>query len=168
MNHAQAEKLYEKAAEYADLTGSETVLDLYCGAGTIGLYLASAAKSVIGVEVIPEAVADARENARINGIENAAFICADAERAAEKILSEGVRPDVIILDPPRKGCPPELLEAAAKLAPGRIVYVSCDPATLARDCAIMLEKGYEVTKLCPVDMFPRTAHVECVALLSKT
>jgi len=167
VNHAQTERLYAKAAEYAGLSGEETVLDLYCGAGTIGLYLAGMAKRVIGVEIAPEAVENAVENARINGIKNAGFICGDAGQAAEKIRAEGVRPDIIVLDPPRKGCAPELLETVSGLAPERIVYVSCDPATLARDCAIMREKGYEVKKLCPVDMFPRTAHVETITLLQR-
>ena len=167
VNRNQAEKLYNKAAEYAKLTGGETVLDLYCGAGTIGLSMAKNAKEVIGVEIVPEAIEDAKINAELNGIENARFICGDAAQAAEVLKNEGIRPDVIILDPPRKGCSPEMLKTAAQMQPERIVYVSCDPATLARDCGIFLTLGYTVKKVTPVDMFPRTGHVESVAILSQ-
>ncbi len=166
VNRDQAEKLYNKAAEYAALSGSETVLDLYCGAGTIGLSMAKNAKEIIGVEIVPEAIKDAKLNMQINGIKNARFICGDAPKAAEILKNEGIRPDVIILDPPRKGCSPEMLETAAQMAPQRIVYVSCDPATLARDCGIFATLGYKVTKATPVDMFPRTGHVETVCLLT--
>ncbi len=165
VNRNQAEKLYNKAAEYAELTGNETVLDLYCGAGTIGLSMAKNAKEIIGVEIVPEAIEDAKINAKINKIENARFICADAAQAAEKLKEEGIKPDVIILDPPRKGCSPEMLKTATEMAPERIVYVSCDPATLARDCGILAEKGYIARKVTPVDMFPRTGHVETVVQL---
>ncbi len=167
VNRNQAERLYNKAAEYASLTGSETVMDLYCGAGTIGLSMASKAKEIIGVEIVPEAVEDAKVNAKINSINNARFICGDAAKAAEILKNEGVRPDVIILDPPRKGCSPDMLKTAAEMNPDRIVYVSCDPATLARDCGIFSELGYTAVKATPVDMFPRTGHVETVCLLSK-
>ena len=167
VNRNQAEKLYSKAAEYAGLTGSETVMDLYCGAGTIGLSMAEKAKEIIGVEIVPEAIADAKINAEINGINNARFICGDAAQAAETLKAEGIRPDVIILDPPRKGCSPEMVKSAAEFGPERIVYVSCDPATLARDCGLFKELGYTAVKATPVDMFPRTGHVETVVLLSQ-
>ena len=167
VNRNQAERLYNKAAEYAALTGEETVLDLYCGAGTIGLSMAGKAKKIIGVEIVPEAIEDAKINAELNGIENARFICGDAAEAAKVLENEGIKPDVIILDPPRKGCSPEMLETAARMQPDRIVYVSCDPATLARDCGIFLTLGYTAEKVTPVDMFPRTGHVETVCFLSR-
>lgn len=167
VNRNQAEKLYNKAAEYANLTGTETVFDLYCGAGTIGLSMALKAKEIIGVEIVPEAIEDAKVNAELNGITNARFICGDAAEAAEILKNEGIRPEVIILDPPRKGCSPEMLKTAAEMSPDRIVYVSCDPATLARDCGIFADLGYTATKATPVDMFPRTGHVETVVQLSQ-
>lgn len=167
VNRNQAEKLYNKAAEYANLTGTETVFDLYCGAGTIGLSMAHRAKEIIGVEIVPEAIEDAKVNAELNGITNARFICGDAAEAAEILKNEGIRPEVIILDPPRKGCSPEMLKTAAEMSPDRIVYVSCDPATLARDCGIFADLGYTATKATPVDMFPRTGHVETVVQLSQ-
>lgn len=167
VNHDGAQQLYGKAGEYAALTGSETVLDLYCGAGTIGLTMASKAKQVIGVEIVPEAVEDAKYNAALNGIENAEFICDDAPGAAARLAGQGIKPDVIILDPPRKGCTPELIATVAGMAAPRVVYVSCDPATLARDCAIFAEQGYRTCEVTPVNMFPRTAHIENVVLLSR-
>lgn len=167
VNRDQAERLYNKAAEYAGLTGSETVLDLYCGAGTIGLSMANRAKKIIGVEIVPEAIEDAKINAEINDVKNARFLCGDAAKAAEILKNEGIRPDVIILDPPRKGCSPEMLKIASEMAPDRIVYVSCDPATLARDCGILSDLGYTAAKATPVDMFPRTGHVETVVQLSQ-
>ncbi len=167
VNRNQAEKLYNKAAEYAGLTGSETVMDLYCGAGTIGLSMAKNAKEIIGVEIVPEAVEDAKLNAEINGIGNARFICADAAQAAQMLKDEGVCPDVIILDPPRKGCSSDMIKTAAQMRPERIVYVSCDPATLARDCGIFAGLGYTAVKATPVDLFPRTGHCETVCLLFK-
>ena len=167
VNRVQAERLYAKAIEFAGLTGQETVLDLYCGAGTIGLSMADKAEELIGIETVAPAIEDAKKNAAANGIENARFICADAGEAAEKLLGEGKRPEVIVLDPPRKGCSEQTIKAAAKMAPDRIVYVSCDPATLARDCAVFKELGYEVEEATPVDLFPRTAHVETVCLLSR-
>lgn len=165
VNRNQAERLYGKAAEYAELTGKETVLDLYCGAGTIGLSMAKNAKEIIGVEIVPQAIEDAKINAEINGINNARFICSDAAKAAEMLKNDGIRPDVVILDPPRKGCSPEMLKTAAEMSPDRIVYVSCDPATLARDCAALLSLGYAPRKATPVDMFPRTGHIECTMKL---
>lgn len=167
VNHDQAQILYEKAAEYASLTKDDVLLDLYCGAGTIGLSMADKVSKLIGVEIVPEAVEDAKINARINGIENAEFICGDAPEAAEILSDRGIKPDVIIVDPPRKGCAPELLDTIEKMDPKRLVYVSCDPATLARDCAILKEKGYIIKKAAPVDMFPRTSHVETVVVLTK-
>ena len=167
VNRNQAQKLYAKAAEYADVNKDMLLLDLYCGAGTIGLSMADKVKELIGVETVAEAIEDAKLNAKENNIENAHFICADAGQAAQKFLTEGKKPDVIILDPPRKGCSDDTLEAAAKMMPERIVYVSCDPASLARDCDKFKALGYFVKEVTPVDMFPRTAHVESVALLEK-
>ncbi len=167
VNHTQAEKLYNKAIEYATLTGKETVLDLYCGAGTIGLSMAPKAKEVIGVEIVEQAVSDAIENARINKINNARFICKDAAAAAEELSAQGIRPEVVVIDPPRKGCDKALIDTIVKMIPEKIVYVSCDPATLARDLAIFAEKGYPTLSATPLDMFPRTPHVECVTLMSK-
>ncbi|MBQ6542883.1 MAG: 23S rRNA (uracil(1939)-C(5))-methyltransferase RlmD [Clostridia bacterium] len=165
VNRDQAEKLYEKAAEYAGLTGNETLLDLYCGTGTIGLTMAHRVKKLIGVEIIGQAVKDAELNAKENGIKNARFICADAAEAARTLKDEGISPDVIILDPPRKGCSAELINTVSQMAPDRIVYVSCDPATLARDCKIFAGLGYRAVKAAPADLFPRTGHVETVCLL---
>lgn len=165
VNRPAAELLYRKAREYACLTGSETVLDLYCGTGTIGLSMAGDAGKIIGVEIVEQAVGDAKENAARNGITNAEFICADAFEAALKLEERGTLPDVVILDPPRKGCGAALIETVARMNPQRVVYVSCDPATLARDLAIFDSLGYKTEAVTPVDMFPRTAHTECVAKL---
>ena len=140
---------------------------MYCGAGTIGLSMSDKAKEIIGVEIIPEAIENAKENAKLNGIENTRFICDDASGAAKTLLSEGIKPDVVVLDPPRKGCSIDVIRAVSEMSPERIVYVSCDAASLARDCALFFEEGYEVTKVTAVDMFPRTIHVETVVLLSK-
>lgn len=167
VNREQAQRLYKKAAEYAGDKKIKLLLDLYCGAGTIGLSMADKADELIGVETVAPAIEDAKKNAAANGIENAQFFCADAGEAAEKLLAEGKRPEVIILDPPRKGCSEQTVRAAAGMNPDRIVYVSCDPATLARDCAAFKELGYEVEEATPVDLFPRTAHVETVAVLKK-
>lgn len=167
VNPEGAHLLYEKAAEYAGLTGDEVLLDLYCGTGTIGLSMASKAKKVVGVEIIPQAVENAKENAKLNKIENAEFFCDDASGAAKRLSESGEKIDVLVLDPPRKGCSRDVIEAAAKMSPKRIVYVSCDPATLARDCAVFRELGFETEKITAVDMFPRTTHVETVCLLSK-
>lgn len=168
VNHNQCEKLYSKASEYADLNGEEIVVDLYCGAGTIGLSMADKAKKIYGVEIVPQAVENAKKNAEINGITNAEFFCGDAFEAAKMLRNRGVQPDVLILDPPRKGCQRELFDVIEQMSPRRIVYVSCDPATLARDLALLASKGYKTLELTPVDMFPRTPHVETVALLTKT
>ena len=167
VNHAQAERLYESAIGLAGITKDDTVLDLYCGAGTITLSMASAAGKVIGVEVIPQAVADARENALRNGIQNAEFFCGDAGQAALELGKNGVRPDVITVDPPRKGLSADAVEAIARMNPRRLVYISCDPATLARDVALLKEKGFALQAAQAADLFPRCAHVETVVLLSK-
>ena len=167
VNHNQCEKLYAKAKEFAGLTGTETVLDLYCGVGTIGLTMAENVKQLVGIEIIPQAIENAKENAKINHITNAQFICADAPKGAEILKKQGVNPDIIILDPPRKGCEKLLFDTIEQLSPKKIVYVSCDSATLARDLAILKEKGYEAKKVSAVDMFPRTPHVECVTLIEK-
>lgn len=168
VNRTQAERLYRQAAAYAHLTGTETLLDLYCGAGTIGLSMAANARRVIGVEVVAPAIEDARRNAARNGVANAEFFCADAAEAATTLKARGEYPDVVVLDPPRKGCAPELLHTVVQMRPERIVYVSCDPATLARDMRILADLGYPPQELTPVDMFPRTAHVEtCVKLCRK-
>lgn len=167
VNHQQTERLYACASAFAGLTGTETVLDLYCGAGTITLTLAARAKRVIGVEIIPEAVANARENAARNGIKNVEFFCADAGQAAMRFACTGVHPDVLTVDPPRKGLDENAVEAAARLAPERIVYVSCDPATLARDVKRFAGCGYRLEKAQAFDLFPRTRHVECVVLMSR-
>ena len=167
VNHDVAELLYKKAREYAEPKG-KTVLDLYCGAGTIGLSMAKSAKEVIGVEIVPEAVEDAKFNAKNNGFSNTRFICDDAAGAAEKLKQEGIKPDVVIVDPPRKGCDAELIKIIAEdFAPKSVVYVSCDPATLARDCKIFGDFGYITTKATPFDMFPRTGHVEVCCCLSR-
>lgn len=167
VNHDGAEILYGKAKEYAALTGNETLVDLYCGTGTIGLTMARDAKKLIGVEIVPQAVDNAKENAELNGIKNARFICGDAAKASKLLLEENLRPDVVIIDPPRKGCDEQLLGDISVMNPERVVYVSCDSATLARDCARFKDFGYHVQEVTPVDMFPRTGNVECAALLTK-
>ncbi len=167
VNHHQAQRLYEAAISQAEITREDTVLDLYCGVGTITLCMAKAAGSVIGVEVIPQAVEDARENAKRNGIENAEFFCGDAGEAALALEAKGVKADVVVVDPPRKGLNADAIEALARFAPRRIVYVSCDPATLARDVALLKERGYRLKNAMAADLFPRCAHVETIVLLSK-
>ena len=167
INRDQAEQLYWTALEFAGLTGTETVLDLYCGIGTISLALARGAKRVIGAEIVPQAIADARENARRNHISNAEFFCGDAGEVAQKLAQEGIRPQVICVDPPRKGLSPQVPAILAGLGPERIVYVSCDPATLARDLSRFAGLGYRADQAQGVDLFPRTAHVETVVRLSR-
>ena len=167
INHDQTEKLYALAAKYAGLTGSELLIDLYCGAGTIGLSMADKTRRLIGVEVVPEAIENARENAENNGVENAEFLCMDAGQAAQELARRGERPDVVVIDPPRKGCDEAVIGAVCEMSPARVVYVSCDPETLARDLARFSERGYELTEATPVDMFPRTQHVECVVCIQK-
>ncbi len=165
VNRDQAEILYEKAIACAELDGTQTVLDLYCGTGTITLCLAKRAKSVIGVELIDAAIEDAKKNAARNGIENARFFCADAGQAAKQLASEGIRPDVIVVDPPRKGLSLDVIDAIAEMNPTRVVYVSCDPATLARDVKLLNERNYKLTHAQAVDLFPRCSHVESVVCL---
>ena len=167
VNHHQAQRLYEAAIAQAEITKEDTVLDLYCGVGTITLCMAKAAGQVLGVEVIPQAVEDARDNARRNGIENARFFCGDAGQAALELEQSGIRADVVVVDPPRKGLNGDTIEALSRFAPRRIVYVSCDPATLARDVALLKERGYRVKNAMAADLFPRCAHVETVVLLSR-
>lgn len=167
VNREQAERLYGLAVEFAGLTGTETVLDLYCGTGTITLTLADHAGRVLGAEIVPEAIADAKENAARNGVANAEFFCADAGAAAARFAQEGVAPDVVVVDPPRKGLAGEVIDAVVSMAPARVVYVSCDPATLGRDVKLFAQKGYVLRRAAAVDMFPRTAHVETVVLMSK-
>ena len=165
INPPQAERLYAKALEYAAPSSDGTVLDMYCGAGTISLFLARSAHSVIGAEIVPEAVENARANAARNGIENARFICADASEAAERFLAEGIRPETVVVDPPRKGMDVAAVRALCGMAPDRIVYVSCNPATLARDILVFSDCGYALRRAEAFDLFPRTSHVETVCLL---
>ena len=167
VNHHQAQRLYEAAISQAEITKNDLVLDLYCGVGTITLAMAKAAGRVIGVEVVEQAVEDARENARRNGIENAEFFCGDAGKAALELEKQGVIPDVVIVDPPRKGLNEDTIQALANMSPRRIVYVSCDPATLGRDVALLKTHGYRVKNAMAADLFPRCAHVETVVLLSR-
>ena len=167
VNRVQAERLYAKAIEFTGLTGQETVLDLYCGAGTITLALSDHAKKVLGAEIVPEAIDDARENAARNGVKNAEFFCGDASDVAKKLARENLRPDVITVDPPRKGLAADVVESIAEMQPGRVVYVSCDSATMARDVKRLADLGYTAQRACAVDMFPRADHVETVCLLSK-
>ena len=167
VNRVQAERLYAKAIEFAGLTGQETVLDFYCGAGTITLALSDHAKKVLGAEIVPEAIDDARENAARNGVKNAEFFCGDASDVAKKLARENLRPDVITVDPPRKGLAADVVESIAEMQPGRVVYVSCDSATMARDVKRLADLGYTAQRACAVDMFPRADHVETVVLLSK-
>lgn len=168
VNHAQTEKLYACALEYAGLTGRETVLDLYCGAGTITLTMAGQAARMIGVEIVPEAVENAKQNAARNGVQNVEFLCADAGQAASMLAGQGERPDVLVVDPPRKGLDGLARDAILKMQPARIVYVSCDPATLARDLRELTAAGYTLQKAHAFDLFPRTSHCEiCVELCRK-
>lgn len=167
VNPEQTKALYEKALEYAELTGEETVIDAYCGIGTISLFLAQKAKKVYGVEIVPDAIEDAKRNAKLNGIENVEFAVGQAEEIMPKWHAQGIRADVIVVDPPRKGCDHSLLQTIIVMKPKKVVYVSCNPATLARDIAILEQGGYETKEVQPVDMFPHTAHVECCALLVK-
>ena len=168
VNPVQTEKLYAKALEYAALTGAETVWDLYCGIGTISLFLARKAAMVYGVEVIPQAIEDAQHNAAANRLSNVRFFCGKAEEIFVNAQINGsAKADVVVVDPPRKGCDRSLLEAILAVSPKRVVYISCDSATLARDAKILSEGGYSLSRCCPVDMFPHTVHVETVALLTK-
>ncbi|MDQ0247935.1 23S rRNA (uracil1939-C5)-methyltransferase [Bacillus fengqiuensis] len=165
VNPEQTKVLYDKALEYAQLTGEETVIDAYCGIGTISLFLAQQAKKVYGVEIVPEAIEDAKRNAALNGIKNAEFEVGEAEKIIPAWYDKGIKADVIVVDPPRKGCDEALLQTIIDMKPKRVVYVSCNPATLARDLRILEDGGYKTTQVQPVDMFPHTTHVECVAVL---
>ena len=165
VNHHQAQRLYEAAISQAEITKEDTVLDLYCGVGTITLCMASAAGKVIGVEVIPQAVEDAKDNARRNGIENAEFFCGDAGAAALELEKQGIKADVVVVDPPRKGLNADTIEALHRFSPRRIVYVSCDPATLARDVALLKERGFTLKNALAADLFPRCSHVESIVTL---
>ena len=167
INPECCELLYKKVGEYASLQKDETLLDLFCGTGTIGLTLARNCKKLIGIEIIPDAVKNAEENAFLNKIENAEFLCGDAEEAAKMFFENGLDPDCVIIDPPRKGCTQDTIETVAEMRPKRVVYVSCDPATLARDCGRFSKLGYDTVKAAAVDMFPRTRHVETVTLITR-
>ena len=167
VNHHQAQRLYEAAISQAEITRDDLVLDLYCGVGTITLCMAKAAGKVMGVEVVEAAVQDARENAKRNGVENAEFFCGDAGAAALELEKQGIRPDVVVVDPPRKGLNADCIEALTKMAPRRIVYVSCDPATLGRDVALLKEKGYQVKNAMAADLLPRCSHVESIVCLCR-
>jgi len=166
VNHNTAEKIYKKAAEIANLKPDDILLDLYCGTGSIGLSMAHKVKKLIGVEIIPQAVENATKNAANNGITNASFICADAKEAVKQLHREGISPTVVILDPPRKGCELSVIETVVSMKPQRIVMISCDSATLARDLSAFTEFGYRAEKVIPHDMFPRTNHIECVTCLN--
>ena len=167
VNPIQTEVLYGKALEYAGLTGDETVFDAYCGTGTITLFLSQKAKKVYGVEIIPQAIENANINARENNVDNVEFFVGESEVVIPDLINSGVKADVVVVDPPRKGCDIKLLNAITNIDAERIVYVSCDPSTLARDLAILEENGYKTIEVQPVDMFPHTAHIENVALLIK-
>lgn len=167
VNKSQAEVLYQTAINYANLKKDDIVIDLYCGTGTIGLIAASKVKQIIGIEIIPQAIENAKENAKLNNIENARFMCADAKIAANNLVQEGIKPNVVIVDPPRKGLDKGVIDSIIKMSPERLVMVSCNPATAARDVSILNGNGYEVNIVTPVDMFPRTGHVETVVLMSR-
>ncbi|UXV35893.1 23S rRNA (uracil(1939)-C(5))-methyltransferase RlmD [Staphylococcus sp. IVB6181] len=166
INASQTVKLYNKALEYAGLTGEETVLDTYCGIGTIGLYMAEKAKHVYGVEVVPAAIEDAKKNDKLNGYDNTTFVCGKAESVIMDWKQQGIQPDVVMVDPPRKGCDEQFLRTLLELNPQRIVYISCNPSTQQRDAHILAE-GYELKEITPVDMFPQTTHIETVALFER-
>ena len=165
VNEQQTYKLYLKALEYAELSNNETVFDLYCGVGSISLFLSQKAKKVIGVEIVEKAIENARQNARLNGITNAEFYAGDCEKTVGELIQKGEIADVVVVDPPRKGCSEKLLEFLNEISPKKIVYVSCNSATLARDIKILSQYGYKLKKVCAVDMFPNSGHVECCVLL---
>lgn len=167
VNPVQTKVLYDKALEYAKIDENDVVIDAYCGIGTISLFLAQKAKKVYGVEVVPEAIHDAKANAKLNGMNNVEFVVGQAEKIMPEWKREGLDPDVIVVDPPRKGCAPEFLEAMIEMEPKRIVYVSCNPSTLARDLRILEDGGYRTNEVQPVDMFPNTTHVEAIALIQR-
>lgn len=167
INSIQTEVLYKKAIEYLDLSGNETVFDLYCGIGTISLFLSKGAKKVYGIEVVKEAIQDAKENAKLNDIDNVDFIHGTSEEIFPKLIEKGIKVDKLVLDPPRKGCDQKVLDTIIEIQPKTVVYVSCNPSTLARDVGYLVEKGYKVEEVQPVDMFPWTGHVECVIEIQK-
>lgn len=167
VNTDQTEKLYGRALKYAGLSGGETVFDLYCGVGSISLFLAQSAKKVYGVEIVEEAILNARKNAEINDIHNAEFFAGDCTEVVDDLIEKGVKADVVVVDPPRKGCDGELLNLINKISPGKIVYVSCNSSTLARDISLLSDFGYKLKRVTAVDMFPQTAHVECCVLLCR-
>jgi len=167
INPTQTEKLYHKALEYAQLDGEETVIDAYCGIGTIGSYMSQKAKHVYGVEVVEQAIENAKENAQINHIDNATWEAGKAEEIILKWQQEGIKPEVVMVDPPRKGCDQTFIETLIELSPKRIVYISCNPATQVRDVELLKNSGYQLKEITPVDMFPHTTHVETVALIEK-
>lgn len=167
VNTIQAERLYGAAKEFAQLTGKERLLDLYCGAGTIGLFMADSVQELIGVEIVPEAVENAKKNAARAGVKNAVFFCGDAGSIAGKLAKQGTAPDIIVVDPPRKGCDEAAIQAMVQMHPKRIVMISCNATTAARDCAMLNRMGYAVKQVQPVDLFPGTGHVECVVLMSR-
>lgn len=167
VNSIQTEVLYQKVMEYANVDNSQVVFDLYCGIGTIGIYLSNKAKKVYGVEMVEQAINDARENAKLNFINNIKFIKGSAKEVANNLFNDGINADVVVLDPPRKGCPEELLSTLINMKPKKIVYVSCNPATLARDLKLLSHNGFEIKEVQPIDIFPHTSHVETVVLLSR-
>ena len=167
VNTDQTEKLYGRALKYADLNGKETVFDLYCGVGSISLFLAQSAKKVYGVEIVEDAILNARKNAEINGIDNAEFFAGDCTEVVDGLIEKGVKADTVVVDPPRKGCDGELLNLINKISPEKIVYVSCNSSTLARDISLLSDFGYKLERVTAVDMFPQTAHVECCVLLCR-
>ena len=167
VNTLQAEKLYEIAKNYAEPDKTKTLLDFYCGTGTIGLSMANSLKKLIGIEIISDAVENAKQNALKNGFQNTEFICSDSGLAAKKLSDNGISPDIITVDPPRKGCDLNMLDAIVKMNPEKVVMISCNPATAARDCLWLSQNGFSVRKIQPVDLFPFTGHVECVVLMSR-
>ncbi|GAB3059673.1 23S rRNA (uracil(1939)-C(5))-methyltransferase RlmD [Salinicoccus sesuvii] len=167
VNHAQTEKLYQKAIDLADLKGDETIIDTYCGIGTIGLCASDKAKKIIGIEVVRSAVEDAKQNAKLNGVNNAEYHLGKSEQVMKKLVKQGVTPDVVFVDPPRKGCHPEFLESLVEVAPEKIVYVSCNPSTLQRDLKYLKAQGYDISPVTPVDMFPQTNHIESLVMLQR-
>lgn len=167
VNPVQTEVMYEKALDYAGLTGNETVFDCYCGAGTISLFLSQKARKVYGIEVVPQAIMDAKENAALNHVDNVEFLVGKSEEVIVDLINQGIRADVVVVDPPRKGCDIRLLEAIREIAPEKIVYVSCDPGSLGRDLGILESFGFKTMKVTPVDNFPQSYHVETVVLMSR-
>lgn len=167
VNYEQMQKLYSKAKEYANLDGSQTVFDLYCGVGSISLFMADKAKLVVGVEIVEQAIENAKVNAAANNITNAEFYCGDCPKVVKELIEDGYSPEVVVVDPPRKGCDEDMLSLINTISPKRLVYVSCNSSTLARDVSILKEYGYVMKKCCAVDMFPHSMHVEAVALLCK-